>query len=127
VPEEMKIMEKPHKKLDAWKESINLVMLVYELTRQFPKNEIFGLISQLRRAVISIPGNIAEGAARQTRREFVQFLYIARGSLSEVDTYIEIAQRLGYIERGAIAMVEKKLVDVDKIITGLIQSLKRKF
>ncbi len=120
-------MEKPHKKLDAWKESINLVMLVYELTRQFPKNEIFGLISQLRRAVISIPGNIAEGAARQTRREFVQFLYIARGSLSEVDTYIEIAQRLGYIERGSIAMVEKKLVDVDKIITGLIQSLKRKF
>jgi len=120
-------MEKPHKKLDAWKESINLVILVYELTRQFPKNEIFGLISQLRRAVISIPGNVAEGAARQTRREFVQFLYIARGSLSEVDTYIEIAQRLGYIERGAIAMVEKKLVDVDKIITGLIQSLKRKF
>ena len=122
----MKIMEKPHKKLDAWKESINLVMLVYELTRQFPKNEIFGLISQLRRAVISIPGNIAEGAARQTRREFVQFLYIARGSLSEADTYIEIARRLGYIEKGPIAVVEQKIMDVDKIITGLIQSLKRK-
>jgi four helix bundle protein len=87
----MKRMEKPHKKLDAWKESMNLVILVYELTRQFPQNEVFGLISQLRRAVISIPGNVAEGAARQTRREFIQFLYIARGSLSEVDTYIEIA------------------------------------
>ncbi len=120
-------MEKPHKKLDAWKESINLVMLVYELTTQFPKSEIFGLISQLRRAVISIPGNVAEGAARQTRREFIQFLYIARGSLSEVDTYIEIARRLGYIEKGSTAMVEQKLIDVDKIITGLIQSLKRKF
>jgi four helix bundle protein len=119
-------MEKPHKRLDAWKESINLVILVYEITRKFPRNEIFGLISQLRRAVISIPGNIAENAARQTRREFVQFLYIARGSLSEVDTYIEIAQRLGYIEKGTIAMVERKMVDVDKIITGLIQSLKRK-
>ena len=119
-------MEKPHKKLDAWKESINLVILIYELTRQFPKNEIFGLISQLRRAVISIPGNIAEGAARQTRREFVQFLYIARGSLSEADTYIEIARRLGYIEKGSLAMVEQKLIDVDKIITGLIRSLKRK-
>jgi four helix bundle protein len=70
---------------------MNLVILVYELTRQFPQNEVFGLISQLRRAVISIPGNVAEGAARQTRREFIQFLYIARGSLSEVDTYIEIA------------------------------------
>ena len=119
-------MEKPHKKLDVWKESINLVILVYELTRQFPKNEIFGLISQLRRAVISIPGNIAEGAARQTRREFVQFLYIARGSLSEVDTYIEIARRLGYIEKGSLAMVEQKMIDVDKIITGLIRSLKKK-
>jgi len=119
-------MDKPHKKLDVWKESINLVILVYELTRQFPKNEIFGLISQLRRAVISIPGNIAEGAARQTRREFVQFLYIARGSLSEVDTYIEIARRLGYIEKGSLAMVEQKMIDVDKIITGLIRSLKKK-
>jgi len=119
-------MEKPHKRLDAWQESINLVILIYELTKQFPKNEIFGLISQLRRAVISIPGNIAEGAARQTRREFVQFLYIARGSLSEVDTYMEIARRLGYIEKASTALVERKLVDVDKIITGLIQSLKRK-
>jgi len=67
----MNIMEKPHKRLDAWKESVTLVTLVYELTRQFPRNEVFGLTSQLRRAVISIPGNVAEGAARQTRREFV--------------------------------------------------------
>jgi four helix bundle protein len=119
-------LEKPHKKLDAWKESIALVMLAYELTRQFPKSELFGLISQIRRAVISIPGNVAEGAARQSRREFVQFLYIARGPLSEVDTYIEIARRLGYIEGEAMVLVEKKLMDVDKILTGLIQSLKRK-
>lgn len=120
------MMEKPHKKLDAWKESVTLVTLVYELTRQFPQNEVFGLISQLRRAVISIPGNVAEGAARQTRREFVQFLYIARGSLSEVDTYIEIARKLGYIEKESIFMVDQKLMDVDKIITGLIQAVKRK-
>ena len=120
-------MEKPHKKLNAWKESIALVVLVYDLTKQFPKSELFGLISQLRRAVISIPANVAEGAARQTRREFVQFLHIARGSLSEVDTYIEIARRLGYMEDVPLAGVETKMVDVDKIITGLIQSLKRKF
>ena len=119
-------MEKPHKRLNAWKESIALVMLVYELTKQFPKNELFGLISQIRRAAISIPGNVAEGAARQSRREFIQFLYIARGSLSEVDTYTEIAGRLGYIEKETMGLVEKKLMDVDKILTGFIQSLKRK-
>ncbi len=119
-------MEKPHKRLNAWKESIALVMLVYELTKQFPKNELFGLISQIRRAAISIPGNVAEGAARQSRREFIQFLYIARGSLSEVDTYTEIAGRLGSIEKETMGLVEKKLMDVDKILTGFIQSLKRK-
>lgn len=119
-------MEKPHKKLDAWKESIALVLLLYELPMQFPKNELFGLISQIRRAAISISANIAEGAARQTRREFLQFLYIARGSISEIDTLLEIAQRLGYTQNESIGIIEQKLKDVDKIITGLIQSLKRK-
>ena len=119
-------MEKPHKKLDAWKESIALVLLLYKLTMQFPKNELFGLISQIRRAAISIPANIAEGAARQTRREFLQFLYIARGSISEVDSLLEIAQRLGDTQNESIGIIEQKLKDVDKIITGLIQSLKRK-
>ncbi len=119
-------MEKPHKRLDAWKESIALVLLVYQLTRQFPQNEVFGLISQMRRAAISIPANIAEGAARQTRREFIQFLYIARGSVSEIDTLLEIAQRLGYTQKESIGIIEQKLMDVDKIITGLLQSLKRK-
>ncbi len=119
-------MEKPHKKLAAWKESIHLVIMVYEITRNFPQSEIFGLISQIRRAVISIPANVAEGAARQTRREFVQFLYIARGSVSEMDTYIEIARKLGYIGKESMVKVDEKMMDVDKILTGLIQSLKRK-
>lgn len=119
-------MEKPHKKLDARRESIALVLLLYELTIQFPKNELFGLKSQIRRAAISIPANIAEGAARQTRREFHQFLSIARGSISEIDTLLEIAQRLGYTQKESIGIIEQKLKDVDKIITGLIQSLKRR-
>jgi len=118
-------MDKPHKKLDVWKESIALVILVYELTRRFPKEELYGLVNQIRRAAVSIPANIAEGAARQTRREFLQFLYIARGSISEVDTYLEIAKRLGYIGQESIANVDKKMTRIDKMITGLIHSLKK--
>jgi four helix bundle protein len=119
-------MEKPPKKLEAWNESIALAAVVYELTGRFPQNELFGLISQIRRAVISIPGNVAEGAAKQTRREFVQFFYNARGSLSEVEPYLEIARRLGAIERETMPLVEKKLMDGDKILRGHIPSLKRK-
>ncbi len=117
-------MEKPHKRLDAWNESINLVCLIYALAKELPKNEEYGLINQLKRAVVSIAANIAEGAARQTKREFTQFLYIARGSISEVDTYIEIGTRLGYIS-DKWAEIDKKMMRIDKMITGLIQSLKK--
>jgi four helix bundle protein len=72
-------MDKPHNKLDVWKESIEFVVAIYNLVKGFPRNEEFGLTSQLKRAAVSIPGNIAEGAARNSKREFVQFLYIARG------------------------------------------------
>jgi len=119
-------MDKPHKKLNVWKESISLVILIYDLVKRFPKNEEYGLVSQIKRTAISIAGNIAEGAARQTRREFIQFLYIARGSISEVDTYFEIASRLGYIPPESIAAIDKKMMDVDKMLTGLIHSLKRR-
>ena len=101
-------MEKPHKKLDVWKESITLVSLIYQLVKCFPKNEEYGLISQIKRASVSVPGNIAEGAARQTRREYIQFLYIARGSISEVDTYLEIAKYLGYISDESMNRLNKK-------------------
>ena len=119
------LVEKPHKKLDVWKESINLVSLIYQLVRCFPKNEEYGLISQIKRASVSVPGNIAEGAARQTRREYIQFLYIARGSISEVDTYLEIAKYLGYISDESIGPIEQKMLDVDKMLAGLIYSLKK--
>jgi len=119
-------MEKPHKRLNAWKESIHLSLLIYDLVNRLPKNEEYGLATQLRRAATSIPANIAEGAARQTRREFIQFLYIARGSISEVDTYLEIAQRLGYFHKESLLKIEQKMIDVDKITTGLIQALKKR-
>jgi four helix bundle protein len=79
-------MEKPHKKLDAWRVAMELVLDVYGYLDMFPKEEKYGLIDQIRRATISVPSNIAEGAARQTQKEFVQFLHIAQGSLSELDT-----------------------------------------
>ena len=94
--------------------------------KRFPEDEKYGFTSQIKRAAISIPGNIAEGAARQTRKEFIQFLYIARGSISELDAYLEIAQRLGYIMKDAVAQIDEKMIDLDKMLTGLIYSLKEK-
>lgn len=118
-------MDKPHRKLDVWNESIALVKVVYEYTGSFPRSEEYGFSSQIRRAAVSIPGNIAEGAARQTRREYIQFLYIARGSISEVDTYLEIAKNLSFISDESINPIEQKMVNVDKMLTGLIYSLKK--
>jgi four helix bundle protein len=89
-------MEKPHKKLDAWKLSMDLVIEIYKLTNKFPNQERYGLIDQIRRAAISIPSNIAEGAARHTKKEFVNYLHIAQAYLSELDTQGELAWRLSY-------------------------------
>lgn len=90
------MLTKPHKNLDVWKKSLELVKLVYNKTNTFPKSEIYGLTNQMRRAATSIPSNIAEGAARNTKKEFVQFLHIAQGSMSELDTHFEIAIVLDY-------------------------------
>jgi len=85
-----------HYKLEAWKRARELVLNVYKLTRTFPREEMFGLAAQIRRAAVSVPSNIAEGAAREGEREFAQYLNIARGSLSELETQLLIATDLGY-------------------------------
>jgi len=85
--------ERPHRKLEIWKKAMELVTDVYKHTTKYPKEEKFGLTSQLRRAAVSIPVNISEGVARKTTNEYIQFLYIARGSLSELDTEMEIGNR----------------------------------
>ena len=87
-------MNKPHKKLNAWTDAVDLAQQIYRVTERFPSNEQFGLASQIRRAAVSIPSNMAEGAARQTKKEFIQFLHVSKGSLSELDTQLEIARRL---------------------------------
>ncbi len=119
-------MDKPHKKLEVWKESIEFVVIIYNLARRFPRGEEFVLTSQLKQAVISIAANIAEGAARHSKREFIQFLYIVRGSISEVDTYLEIALRLGIINQEMVSGIEPRMTRIEKMLTGLIQFLKRK-
>jgi len=115
---------KDHKELNAWKVSMDFVAEVYAITREFPKEEIYGLTSQLRRAAVSIPSNISEGAARNSEKEFVQFLHIALGSAAEAETQLLIAQRLGYVSD--IASLLDMAVSVKKLISGLIGHYKAK-
>ena len=115
---------KPHKRLEVWKKAIDLTVDVYKHSEKFPKTEVYGLTSQIRRAAVSIPSNVAEGAARQTRKEFINYLHIAQGSLSELDTQLVIANRLEYISGGIYKDIENKIETISKMITGLIKSLK---
>ncbi|MFQ6609499.1 MAG: four helix bundle protein [Fidelibacterota bacterium] len=114
---------KTHKDLDVWKKAILLVSDIYKLTQSFPSEERYGITSQMRRAAISIPSNIAEGAARNSSKEFVQFLYISLGSIAELDTQLEIAKRLGLNTKMTnLSLLE----DVRKMILGLIKHQKEK-
>lgn len=119
-------MNKPHKRLDAWTSAVELAQLVYTTTGRFPTNEQFGLTNQARRAAVSIACNIAEGAARQSRKEFLQFLHIAKGSLSELDTQLELARRLGYLGQNEWENLNELLERVDKMLSGLIRHLRAK-
>ena len=108
--------------LDVWKLSMDFVDELYNITDNFPDTEKFGLASQLRRAGVSIPSNIAEGAGRFHEKEFIQFLYISRGSLAEVETQLEIARRRGYVK--SIDSSINTSIRIRKMINGLIEHLK---
>ena len=114
---------KSHKDLEIWKRSISLVTEIYKFTKNYPESERFGLTNQLRRAAVSIPSNIAEGAARKSSKEFVQFLHIALGSLAEIDTQIIISKNLDYLKETEMYLSE--IVSVKLMILGLIRSLRR--
>jgi four helix bundle protein len=118
-------MQKPHKNLDVWKLSMELVEFVYRVTSRFPNSEIYGLTSQIRRCSVSIPSNIAEGAARQTDKELINFLHIAQGSLSELDTQLDISLRLGYLSTDVRGQIDESLVRIDKMLTAFIRSKKK--
>jgi four helix bundle protein len=113
-----------HKELDAWVKSISLVKDVYRLARQLPSSEKFGLTNQIKRAAISISSNIAEGAARDSEKEFVQFLYYALGSIAELETQLIISQELGFLRINE--EIGNDLQKTRQIILGLIRYLKSK-
>lgn len=92
--------QRPHERLDVWRDAMSLVEATYRLTASFPESERLGLAMQLRRASVSVPSNIAEGAARRSTNEYLRFLSMARGSLAEISTQVEIARRLAYVEAG---------------------------
>jgi len=119
------MVKRAHKNLDVWQESVALATLIYQITETFPKCEIYGLTSQMRRAVVSVPSNIAEGAARHYTKEFVQFLSIAGGSLSELDTQVEIATNLGYLTLQQKEMVDVRIDSISMKLAGLINKLRK--
>ncbi len=119
-------MQRPHKKLDVWQESMALATHLYQVTENFPKAEIYGLTSQMRRAAVSIPSNIAEGAARASSKEFAQFLNIAGGSLSELDTQLEIAGNLKYLSNDEKQVLDQKIGSIAQKLAGLINHVKKK-
>lgn len=111
-----------HKDLKVWQESMILLEEIYRLTSTFPKEEQFGLISQMRRASISIPSNIAEGSGRNGYAEFIHFLYISLGSLSELETQVEISYRLKYSEENEI--ITNRIFFIKNMLSKLINKLK---
>jgi len=116
--------ERSHKDLIAWQKSIQLVTEVYKLTAKFPRSETYGLASQMQRAATSIPSNIAEGRNRGTRKDFVQFLRIALGSATELETQLIIATNLGYCDGAESTRATNLLSEVCKMLHGMLKKLR---
>ncbi|TPG63766.1 four helix bundle protein [Hymenobacter nivis] len=114
-------MERSYSDLSVWLKSREMTKRVYELTRQFPKDELFGLTNQLRRAAVSVPSNIAEGCGRQHTKDTIQFLFIARGSLFEVETQLYLAHDLNYISEQTLQDELSALTDCKKLLQGFIR------
>src|ERR1044071_4088526 len=114
-----------YSELIAWQKAMELVELVYESTRRFPGDELYGLTNQLRRAAVSIPSNIAEGQGRKSTNEFLRYLSMAHGSLREVETQLLIATRLGYLQKAESGNLMGIAAEVGRLINGLINSLRK--
>ena len=120
----MKEKIKTYRDLDIWKKGIEVVKEIYKLTERFPKHEIYGLSSQIQRAAVSIPSNIAEGYERHYRKEYVHFLRIAKGSLGELETYLLFSRDFKYISEEEFGGMEYKREELSKILHVLVESLK---
>jgi len=115
-----------YKDLIVWQKAIELVSDVYSITKTFPSEEKFGIVSQLNRAAVSIPSNIAEGWGRESSKNYLQFLRIARGSIMELETLIIISKNLGYIEKEKQELIANRAEEVSKILQGLIKGIQQK-
>jgi four helix bundle protein len=119
-------MAKHYKDLIAWQKAMDLVQFVYDATDEFPKREVYSLTDQIRRAVVSIPSNIAEGQAHYSSKEFLHYLRHSRGSLAELETQILIAQRRNYLPEAQALELLRRGDELSRILSGLINSLKEK-
>ncbi len=117
---------KSHKDLDVWRLAVDLACDVYKATGSFPKEEQYGMVLQMRRAATSIASNIAEGAARQSSKEFVQYLHVALGSTSEVDTQLEISIRVNLAARDTLEKLQELATRVNQMLRGLTKAVRRK-
>ncbi|MCK6649501.1 MAG: four helix bundle protein [Bacteroidia bacterium] len=115
-----------YKDLIVWQKSMELVSDVYSISKTFPVEEKFGIVSQLNRAAVSIPSNIAEGWGRETSKNYLQFLRISRGSLMELETLIIISKNLGFIEKEKQELISNRIEEVGKILQGLIKGIQQK-
>ena len=120
----VKCNERPHKKLILWQKAMDLVTAVYSSTKEFPPQEMYGLIAQLRRAAVSVPSNIAEGLTRRSKADKLLFLNISQSSLSEIDTQMEISTRLDYLNESTYDDNVTSLIDVQRLLGGLIRSIR---
>ena len=117
---------KTHKDLEVWKRSIQMVTKIYKETTNFPKEELYGITSQIRRSAISIPSNIAEGAGRNHTKEFIQFLYISMGSLAELETQLIIANNLNFLTNEVFENLNIFLIKIRSQLSGLLKSLQNR-
>ena len=115
-----------YKDLNVYKKSIDFVVDIYKTTESFPDSEKFGLVSQLRRASVSLPSNLAEGSGRNGRKELLNFLHIARGSLFEIKTQLEISHRLGFVSQDDYDKLEERRATIQRMMNALISSLRKK-
>ncbi|HLA28971.1 MAG TPA: four helix bundle protein [Syntrophales bacterium] len=116
---------KSYRDLEVWQKAMELVVECYQITKCFPVKEVYGLASQLQRAAVSVPANIAEGRSRRHNKEFIQYISIAYGSLAELETHIEIAKRLGYIVADSAVELINKTSTIGRMLNGLRRSLEK--
>ncbi|MEN6331656.1 MAG: four helix bundle protein [Smithella sp.] len=113
-----------HKKLRAFEMADEIAFLIYQVTTKLPKEELFGLTSQMRRAAVSVPSNIVEGCARDSQVDYVRFLHIAFGSLRELHYQLNLSQRLGFLRSQDSELLESKIIELEKVLNALIRSLR---